>query len=221
MYFRDLQIYKNMDENPVLWQILDLYAASKLALIVCNLRSDSTKWRFRKLYEIEKCIKLWFIHCGFPFFYINILFCDHFLSKHEKIKSQALSFSIGCKFLVFNVLGIYYYKFNSSLKDSSLIQVWKIHEPADVLFVFSGPLTMCRCSPILKSLTASLMIHFESSREKSARNTPKQLDAAAHLVTYLGKVFFNVFIVKIFLEHLWKQCHLYRGRWLIEMSFIY
>lgn len=43
MYFRDLQIYKNMDENPVLWQILDLYAASKLALIVCNLRSDSTK----------------------------------------------------------------------------------------------------------------------------------------------------------------------------------
>lgn len=74
---RDLQIYKNMDENPVLWQILDLYAAS--------------------------------------------------------------------------------------------------------------PLTMCRCSPILKSLTASLMIHFESSREKSARNTPKQLDAAAHLVTYLGK----------------------------------
>lgn len=154
-------------------------------------------------------------------FYINILFCDHFLSKHEEIKSQALSFSIGCKFLVFNVLGIYYYKFNSSLKDSSLIQVWKIHEPADVLFVFSGPLTMCRCSPILKSLTASLMIHFESSREKSARNTPKQLDAAAHLVTYLGKVFFNVFIVKFFLEHLWKQCHLYRGRWLIEMSFIY
>lgn len=154
-------------------------------------------------------------------FYINILFCDHFLSKHEKIESQALSFSIGCKFLVFNVLGIYYYKFNSSLKDSSLMQVWKIHEPADVLFVFSGPLTMCRCSPILKSLTASLMIHFESSREKSARNTPKQLDAAAHLVTYLGKVFFNVFIVKFFLEHLWKQCHLYRGRWLIEMSFIY
>lgn len=43
MYFRDLQIYKNMDENPVLWQILDLYAASKLALIVCNVRSDSTK----------------------------------------------------------------------------------------------------------------------------------------------------------------------------------
>lgn len=68
MYFRDLQIYKNMDENPVLWQILDLYAASKLALIVCNLRSDSTKWMFRKLYEIEKCITLWFIHCGFPFF---------------------------------------------------------------------------------------------------------------------------------------------------------
>lgn len=129
---------------------------------------------------------------------VNILFCDHFLSKHEKIKSQALSFSIGCKFLVFNVLGIYYYKFNSSLKDSSLIQVWKIHEPADVLFVFSGPLTMCRCSPILKSLTASLMIHFESSREKSARNTPKQLDAAAHLVTYLGKVFFNDFIVNFF-----------------------
>lgn len=43
MYFRDLQIYKNMDENPVLWQILDLYAASKLAMIDCNLRSDSTK----------------------------------------------------------------------------------------------------------------------------------------------------------------------------------
>ena len=52
----------------------------------------------------------------------------------------------------------------------------------------AGPLTMCRCSPILKSLTASLMIHFESSREKSARNTPKQLEAAAHLITYLGKV---------------------------------
>lgn len=153
-------------------------------------------------------------------FYISILFCDHFLSKHEKIKSQALSFSIGCKFLVFNVLGIYYYNFNSSLKDSSLIQVWKIHEPADVLFVFSGPLTMCRCSPILKSLTASLMIHFESSREKSARNTPKQLDAAAHLVTYLGKVFYNVFIVKfsqsihennvIFIEDVDSlKCHLY------------
>nr|XP_022328137.1 integrator complex subunit 5-like [Crassostrea virginica] len=74
---RDLQIFKNMDDNPVLWQILDMYAAS--------------------------------------------------------------------------------------------------------------PLTMCRCSPILKSLTASLMIHFESSREKSARNTPKQLEAAAHLITYLGK----------------------------------
>lgn len=142
-------------------------------------------------------------------FYINILFCDHFLSKHEKIESQALSFSIGCKSLC------------SMYEESTLFQVWKIHEPADVLFVFSGPLTMCRCSPILKSLTASLMIHFESSREKSARNTPKQLDAAAHLVTYLGKVFFNVFIVKFFLEHLWKQCHLYRGRWLIEMSFIY
>lgn len=40
LHFRDLQIYKNMDENPVLWQILDLYAASKFALNVCYLRSD-------------------------------------------------------------------------------------------------------------------------------------------------------------------------------------
>lgn len=54
------------------------------------------------------------------FFYINILFCDYFLLKYEKIKLQVLSFFIGCKFFVFNVLGIYYYKFNLSLKDLSL-----------------------------------------------------------------------------------------------------
>jgi hypothetical protein len=56
------------------------------------------------------------------------------------------------------------------------------------MFLCTGPLTMCRCSPILKSLAASLMIHFESSRERLGRNTPKQLEAANHLIRYLGKV---------------------------------
>lgn len=72
------------------------------------------------------------------------------------------------------------------------LQIYKTMEDNPVLWQIldlyaSSPLTMCRCSPVLKSLTASLMIHFESSREKNARNTPKQLEAASHLIRYLGK----------------------------------
>lgn len=56
----------------------------------------------------------------------------------------------------------------------------------------SDSLAMCRCSPVLKSITAALMNHFESCREDLARNSPKQMTAACRLVRCLGKVSSNV-----------------------------
>ena len=47
---------------------------------------------------------------------------------------------------------------------------------------------MCRCSPVLKSITASLMNHFESSRQKQASHSPKQMEACCKLVRCLSKV---------------------------------
>ncbi|CAG2205370.1 INTS5 [Mytilus edulis] len=70
--------------------------------------------------------------------------------------------------------------------------VWKIFEDNQVLWdVFdlysSSPLAMCRCSPVLKSITASLMNYFESCRQKQASHSPRQMEACCKLVRCLSK----------------------------------
>ncbi|XP_071154916.1 integrator complex subunit 5-like [Mytilus edulis] len=70
--------------------------------------------------------------------------------------------------------------------------VWKIFEDNQVLWdVFdlysSSPLAMCRCSPVLKSITASLMNFFESCRQKQASHSPRQMEACCKLVRCLSK----------------------------------
>ncbi|KAL5012685.1 hypothetical protein ScPMuIL_011236 [Solemya velum] len=70
--------------------------------------------------------------------------------------------------------------------------VWKKFEDNPVLWDImemyaSNCLVMCRASPVLKCLTATLMNHFEASREKSARNSPKHAQAACILVKCLAK----------------------------------
>ncbi|KAJ8321200.1 hypothetical protein KUTeg_001242 [Tegillarca granosa] len=72
------------------------------------------------------------------------------------------------------------------------LQVWKCFDnnPViwDIMELYGGnSLAMCRCSPVLKSITAALMNHFESCREELARNSPKQMTAACRLVRCLGK----------------------------------
>lgn len=62
------------------------------------------------------------------------------------------------------------------------------------LCCFVDSLIMSRCSVVLKSLTATLMHHFESSREKTAQNSPKQLECACHVVRCLAKVSHKEFI---------------------------
>ncbi|KAK3087666.1 hypothetical protein FSP39_008920 [Pinctada imbricata] len=58
----------------------------------------------------------------------------------------------------------------------------------DILKLYAGnSLAMSRCSPILKSLTAALMRYFETSRDKSTRDSPKQLEAVTHLIRCLSK----------------------------------
>lgn len=72
------------------------------------------------------------------------------------------------------------------------LQVWKCFDnnPViwDIMELYGGnSLAMCRCSPVLKSITAALMNHFESCREELACNSPKQMTAACRLVRCLGK----------------------------------
>ncbi|XP_060557502.1 integrator complex subunit 5-like [Ruditapes philippinarum] len=72
------------------------------------------------------------------------------------------------------------------------LHVWKFFDDNPVLWrilqmVAGNTLVISRCSAVLKSLTATMMHHFELSREKMATNTPKQLESACYLVRSLGK----------------------------------
>lgn len=73
-------------------------------------------------------------------------------------------------------------------------------------FFIPDSVAMCRCSPVLKSLTASLMNHYESCREKQASNSPKQMEACCKLVRCLSKVggFINVNITMMCMQTLEK-----------------
>ncbi|OWF44790.1 integrator complex subunit 5-like [Mizuhopecten yessoensis] len=72
------------------------------------------------------------------------------------------------------------------------LYVWKVFEENpvlwDVIELFSGnSLAMCRCSPVLKSLVAALMNHFECSRLPHANDTPKQNESACRLIHCLSR----------------------------------
>ncbi|XP_064616946.1 integrator complex subunit 5-like [Liolophura sinensis] len=58
----------------------------------------------------------------------------------------------------------------------------------DVMELWStSQMFACFCSPVLRSLTATLIIHFENARDKSARNSPKQLEYARRVVYCLKR----------------------------------
>ncbi|KAL4237625.1 Integrator complex subunit 5 [Mactra antiquata] len=72
------------------------------------------------------------------------------------------------------------------------LHVWKFFDDNpimwDILIMIAGnTLIMSRCSAVFKSLTATMMHHFELSKDKSSRNTPKQLESACFIVRCLGK----------------------------------
>ncbi|XP_033732814.1 integrator complex subunit 5-like [Pecten maximus] len=72
------------------------------------------------------------------------------------------------------------------------LYVWKVFDENPVLWdvteLYSGnSLAMCRCSPVLKSLMAALMNHFECSRLSRARDTPKQNESACRLIHCLSR----------------------------------
>ncbi|XP_069120310.1 integrator complex subunit 5-like [Argopecten irradians] len=72
------------------------------------------------------------------------------------------------------------------------LYVWKVFEENpvlwDVIELYSGnSLAMCRCSPVLKSLMAALMNHFECSRLLRACDTPKQNECACRLIHCLSR----------------------------------
>ncbi|XP_060065728.1 integrator complex subunit 5-like isoform X2 [Ylistrum balloti] len=72
------------------------------------------------------------------------------------------------------------------------LYVWKVFDENpvlwDVIELYSGnSLAMCRCSPVLKSLVAALMNHFECSRLQEACDTPKQNESACRLVNCLSR----------------------------------
>ncbi|XP_052267414.1 integrator complex subunit 5-like [Dreissena polymorpha] len=72
------------------------------------------------------------------------------------------------------------------------LHVWKHFDDNPVLYgilllLAGNTLVMSRCSAVLKSLTATMMHHFEVSREKMSSSSPKQLQCAQCVIRCLGK----------------------------------
>ncbi|KAL3871772.1 hypothetical protein ACJMK2_039750 [Sinanodonta woodiana] len=70
--------------------------------------------------------------------------------------------------------------------------VWKVLDDNPVLWdifqMYAGnSLIMCRCSPVLRSLTATLINHFDSARERLAQNYPKHVECTCILIRCLAK----------------------------------
>ena len=58
----------------------------------------------------------------------------------------------------------------------------------DLDLPFAGPYSMCICSVLVRPVMATLLSHWEASRDKSAANSPRQLEVTSRVIQCLSKV---------------------------------
>ena len=65
-------------------------------------------------------------------------------------------------------------------------------------YVMLGPYTMCYCSVLLRSVMATLLAYWETSRERVANNSPQQLQTTVIVIRCMRLVRINSFVFVVY-----------------------